>query len=160
MPLFQAERCRSLAAECRQLALTADSKIEKTFLTNLAFSWNRLANQTDRYVEVLKNSRNEGGHSGTVARPAACGIVTVGRGSACAISMRWRMSIAVAIEMSCGGDAPLYFNEVLIDENLVFRWEPMPFTTEMMASEIPAAINPYSIAVAAVSSARNFRTNA
>ena len=54
MPLFQAERCRALAAECRQLALAAKSKIEKTFLTNLAFSWNRLANQTDRYVEYLK----------------------------------------------------------------------------------------------------------
>jgi len=48
-----------MAAECRQLALAAESKIEKTFLTNLAFSWNRLANQTDRYVEYLKNSRNE-----------------------------------------------------------------------------------------------------
>jgi hypothetical protein len=59
MPLFQAERCRALAAECRQLALAAESKIEITFLTNLAFSWNRLANQTDRYVEFLKNSRNE-----------------------------------------------------------------------------------------------------
>jgi hypothetical protein len=41
-----------------------------------------------------------------------------------------------------------YFSEVLIDVNLVFRWEPMPLTTAMMASEIPAAINPYSIAVA------------
>jgi hypothetical protein len=30
----------------------------------------------------------------------------------------------------------------------------------MMASEMPAAINPYSIAVAAVSSAQKFRTNA
>jgi hypothetical protein len=59
MPLFQAERCRALAAECRQLALAAEGKIEKTFLTNLAFSWNRLANQTDRYVEFLKNSPNE-----------------------------------------------------------------------------------------------------
>jgi hypothetical protein len=59
MPLFQAERCRALGAECRQLALAAESKIEKTFLTNLAFSWNRLANQTDRYVEFLKNPRNE-----------------------------------------------------------------------------------------------------
>jgi hypothetical protein len=49
---------------------------------------------------------------------------------------------------------------VLIDVNLVFRWEPMPFTTAMIASEIPAAINPYSIAVAPVSSAQNFRTNA
>jgi hypothetical protein len=54
MPLFQAERCRSLAAECRQLALAAESEIEKTLLTNLAFSWNRLANQTDRYAEYLK----------------------------------------------------------------------------------------------------------
>jgi len=59
MPLFQAERCRALGAECRQLALAAESKIEKTFLTNLALSWNRLANQTDRYVEFLKNPRNE-----------------------------------------------------------------------------------------------------
>jgi hypothetical protein len=59
MPLFQAERCRTLAAECRQLVLAAESKIEKTLLTNLAFSWNRLANQTDRYVEFLKNPPNE-----------------------------------------------------------------------------------------------------
>jgi len=41
------------------LALAAESEIEKTFLTNLAFSWNRLANQTDRYVEFLKNPQNE-----------------------------------------------------------------------------------------------------
>jgi hypothetical protein len=59
MPLFQAERCRAQAAECRQLALAAECQIEKTFLTNLAFSWNRLANQIDRYVEFLKNPRNE-----------------------------------------------------------------------------------------------------
>jgi hypothetical protein len=59
MPLFQAERCRALAAECRQLSLAAESKIEKAFLTNLAFSWNRLANQTDRYLEFLKNLRNQ-----------------------------------------------------------------------------------------------------
>jgi hypothetical protein len=61
MPLFQAEHCRAMAAECRRLALEAESKIEKTFLTNLAFSWNRLANQTDRYVEYLNSlpSRNE-----------------------------------------------------------------------------------------------------
>jgi hypothetical protein len=39
--------------------LAAESKIEKTFLTNLAFSWNRLANQTDRYVEYLKTLTSE-----------------------------------------------------------------------------------------------------
>jgi hypothetical protein len=49
------QRFRALGAECRQLALAAESKIEKTFLTNWAFSWSRLANQTDRYVEYLKN---------------------------------------------------------------------------------------------------------
>jgi hypothetical protein len=59
MPLFQAERCRALATECRQLALTAENPREKTMLTNLAFSWNRLANQTDRYVEFLKRRRSE-----------------------------------------------------------------------------------------------------
>jgi hypothetical protein len=59
MPLFQAERCRALGDECRELGLAAESKLEKSFLTNLAFSWQRLANQTDRYAEFLKNSRNE-----------------------------------------------------------------------------------------------------
>jgi hypothetical protein len=59
MPLFQADRCRALGAECHQLALAVESEIEKTLLTNLALSWNRLANQTERYVEFLKNRRNE-----------------------------------------------------------------------------------------------------
>jgi hypothetical protein len=54
MPMLQADRCRVLAAECRQLALAAENEVEKTLLTNLAFSWNRIANQTDRYVEFLK----------------------------------------------------------------------------------------------------------
>jgi hypothetical protein len=49
----------NVATECRQLALAAESKIEKTFLTNLALSWNRLANQTDRYVEYLKTLTSE-----------------------------------------------------------------------------------------------------
>jgi hypothetical protein len=61
---------------------------------------------------------------------------------------------------SGAGDPALYFSEVLIEVNLVFSLAPMPFTTAMMTSEIPAAINPYSIAVAPVSSAQNFRTNA
>jgi len=41
-----------------------------------------------------------------------------------------------------------YFNAVLIDVNLSLRFVPRPFTTAMIASEIPAAIRPYSIAVA------------
>jgi hypothetical protein len=52
--MFQADRCRALAAECRRLALAAGNEREKTMLTNLALSWNKLANQTDRYVEFRK----------------------------------------------------------------------------------------------------------
>ena len=41
-----------------------------------------------------------------------------------------------------------HFNEVLIWLNLSFRVVPKPFTTAMIARAIPAAIRPYSIAVA------------
>jgi hypothetical protein len=41
-----------------------------------------------------------------------------------------------------------HFNEPLIEVNLVFSFVPRPFTTAMIASAIPAAINPYSIAAA------------
>jgi hypothetical protein len=34
---------------------------------------------------------------------------------------------------SGGLRSALYFNEVLIDENLVLRWEPIPLTTAMIA---------------------------
>jgi hypothetical protein len=49
----------SIGSRMSSIGLAAESKIEKTFLTNLAFSWNRLANQTDRYVEYLKTSQSE-----------------------------------------------------------------------------------------------------
>jgi hypothetical protein len=64
------------------------------------------------------------------------------------------------------GEAPLregenltrfYFNELLIDVNWPFRLVPRPFTTAMIASAIPAAIKPYSIAVAPDSSDKNFK---
>jgi hypothetical protein len=48
-----------------------------------------------------------------------------------------------------------YFKELLIEVNLVLRVVPSPFTAAMMTSAMPAAIKPYSIAVAPVSSARN-----
>jgi hypothetical protein len=35
-----------------------------------------------------------------------------------------------------------YFSEVLIEVNLVLSFVPSPFTTAMMASEMPAAIRP------------------
>ena len=48
-----------------------------------------------------------------------------------------------------------YFSEVLIEVNWVFRVVPKPFTTAIIASAMPAAIKPYSIAVAPDSSAKN-----
>jgi len=51
-----------------------------------------------------------------------------------------------------------YFRELLIEVNFALSLTPSPFTTEMIASEIPAAINPYSMAVAP-DSLRKKRTN-
>jgi len=62
-----------------------------------------------------------------------------GRNGACA-----RPAVAVA-----------YLSELFIEVNLVLSLVPSPFTTEMIASEMPAAIRPYSIAVAPVSSRKN-----
>lgn len=51
-----------------------------------------------------------------------------------------------------------YFKEVLIEPNFSFIVVPRLFTTVMIASAIPAAIRPYSIAVAPDSSDQNFKT--
>ena len=48
-----------------------------------------------------------------------------------------------------------YFNCVDIELKVVLSFVPRPFTTAMMAMEMPAAIRPYSMAVAADSSRRN-----
>src|ERR1700730_4231380 len=50
-----------------------------------------------------------------------------------------------------------YFSEVEIPSKFVFRVEPIPFTAVMITIEIPAAIRPYSIAVAPDSSDKNLR---
>jgi hypothetical protein len=50
-----------------------------------------------------------------------------------------------------------YLRELLIALNLVLSLPPIPFTTAMIASAMPAAIRPYSIAVAPDSSAANLR---
>jgi hypothetical protein len=52
-----------------------------------------------------------------------------------------------------------YFSELLMEVNLLLSLEPMPFTTLMIASEIPAAIKPYSMAVAPLSSRKNLMNN-
>jgi hypothetical protein len=47
-----------------------------------------------------------------------------------------------------------YFSCDEIEVNFVFSLVPMPFTTAMIATEMPAAIRPYSMAVAPDSSLR------
>ena len=49
-----AERCRTQADECRRLMLLSQSGAEATILTSLERSWKMIANQTDRYVAIMK----------------------------------------------------------------------------------------------------------
>jgi hypothetical protein len=53
-----------------------------------------------------------------------------------------------------------YFSELLMEVNFSFNCVPRPFTAAMIASEMPAAISPYSIAVAPDSSLQKPRNNA
>lgn len=54
---------------------------------------------------------------------------------------------------------PALFSALLMIENVVFNWVPRLLITAMIATEIPAAISPYSMAVAPDSSRTN-RANA
>jgi len=49
-----ASRCRTQAEECHRLMLVAQSGAEATILTSLTRSWTTIANQTDRYVAIMK----------------------------------------------------------------------------------------------------------
>ena len=51
-----------------------------------------------------------------------------------------------------------YFSELLTDVNTPLRLVPRPFTAAMIAIEIPAAMSPYSMAVAPVSSRQSRKT--
>ena len=65
---------------------------------------------------------------------------------------------AIACAVAFGGAQALnYFRELLIDENMPLRFVPKPLTAAMIARAIPAAIKPYSIAVAPELSDRNLR---
>jgi hypothetical protein len=48
-----------------------------------------------------------------------------------------------------------YFSELLMVLKFVDSWVPTPFTAVMIAIAIPAAIRPYSMAVAPDSSLKN-----
>jgi hypothetical protein len=50
----EASRCRTQAEEYHRLMLVAESGAEATILTSLTRSWKMIANQTDRYVAIMK----------------------------------------------------------------------------------------------------------
>ena len=50
----EASRCRTHAEECSRLMLLAESGAEATILTSLARSWKMIANQTDRYIAIMR----------------------------------------------------------------------------------------------------------
>ena len=52
---------------------------------------------------------------------------------------------------------PAVASLVVMVVKVVFSWMPRPFTTAMIATEMPAAMRPYSMAVAPDSSAMNWR---
>jgi hypothetical protein len=58
------------------------------------------------------------------------------------------VSIAITAWRAIRGFVGRYFSDELIAVNLVLSLVPSPLTTAMMASAMPAAIRPYSMAVA------------
>jgi hypothetical protein len=52
--LKEAARCRIQAEQCDRLLLLAESGAEATILTSLTRSWKMIANQTDRYVAIMR----------------------------------------------------------------------------------------------------------
>ena len=52
----------------------------------------------------------------------------------------------------------VYFNCVETDENVELSFVPRPFTAAMIATDMAAAIRPYSMAVAPFSSFKNLMT--
>jgi hypothetical protein len=94
---------------------------------------NREHSRTFIAVRLTAKSRSRG-----VNRKAAAGL-RISDGS----------STAGATKRLC-----FYFSEVLIEVNFALRLVPRPLTAAIIAIEMPAAIRPYSMAVAADSSFR------
>jgi predicted DNA-binding ArsR family transcriptional regulator len=49
-----AKRCRDQSSECLHLMKLAQSEAEARVLESLSHSWVRIANQTERYGQVIK----------------------------------------------------------------------------------------------------------
>ena len=98
-----------------------------------------------------------------VTAPRAIGMVLADPAGVVANRARHDGKIGVAAENPSQGGAAqnfgvrteaAYFSCDDIEEKVVLSFVPRPFTTLIIATEMPAAIRPYSMAVAAVSSFR------
>jgi hypothetical protein len=52
-----ADHCRTQLAECGRLLLLAQGLAETTVLKLLIRSWNMIANQTDRYNDIMADRK-------------------------------------------------------------------------------------------------------
>jgi hypothetical protein len=75
----QASRCRIQAEEYHRLMLQAQSGAEATILTSLMRSWKMIANQTDRYVAIMKKDAAQKNRPASVReRPHGVDRINIG----------------------------------------------------------------------------------
>ena len=55
--MHSAEHCRIQSAECLRLSRLTQNADEARILINLSRSWTTIANQTDRYAELMNERR-------------------------------------------------------------------------------------------------------
>jgi hypothetical protein len=65
--MYSSKQCRDASAECLGLAKLAPSGTEARMLRDLAHSWVRVANQTERYISLTESTPSEQ----TVIRPSS-----------------------------------------------------------------------------------------
>jgi hypothetical protein len=53
--MYSSESCRAQMQECKDLLSLAGSQAEATVLNLLIRNWRNIANQTDRYAELVRN---------------------------------------------------------------------------------------------------------
>ena len=53
--MYSSESCRVQMEECKNLLQSAESQAETTVLNLLVRNWRNMANQTDRYKELVRN---------------------------------------------------------------------------------------------------------
>ena len=77
-----ADLCRAQADECHRLMLLSQSGAEATILTSLTRSWKMIANQTDRYVAIIKKDAAQKGHARLEGKDVLAGLFAAATRSA------------------------------------------------------------------------------